>query len=94
VATVIYGAIAWALSGFIPMILAGAGVSLVVYAALFPVVETLLTDSILALNGLPQVALQLALLGGAGEALSITGSALLTRMAITSVANIAGLKVN
>jgi len=90
----LYGALAWALTGLIPMILVGAGMSLVVYTFVEPMIEGLLNDSAAAIGGLPEIAAQLILLSGVGESMSILGSALLTRVAITMASNVAGLKMN
>jgi uncharacterized protein DUF2523 len=90
----LYGVLAWAMGGLVQTMLVGAGLSLVVYAALSPLIEGFLQDAVFALNGLPQVAVQFLLLAGVGEALSILGSAILTRLAISSAANVAGLKVS
>lgn len=90
----IYGALAWAMAGLIPTLLLGAGLAIVTYVGLSPLVEAGLDAAVSKLtgSGLPDVALQLALLSGLGEALSIIGSAILTRLAISAAANVAGLK--
>lgn len=90
-AGILFGIVSWAMSGLIPMILVGAGMSLVLYAGIQPLIEGLLNDSASAINGLPEIALQLLLLTGVGEALSILGSAILTRFAITMASNVAGI---
>lgn len=90
----LYGALAWAVSGLIPMILVGAGMSLVVFTFIEPLIQDLLNSAANYVGGLPEIALQLILLSGVGEALSIIGSALLTRVAIVMASNVAGLKVN
>lgn len=90
----IYGALAWAAAGLIPMLLVGAGLSIVTFAVMQPLVTSLLEQGVSALNGLPQAAVQIALLAGLGESLSIVGSAILTRLAISTASNIAGIKIN
>lgn len=65
-------------------VLTGAGMSVVSFAALLPLVQGALNMIAASVNGLPSDVASVALLGGFGEALSIIGSAVLTRMAIAS----------
>jgi len=88
----IYGALAWAMSGLIPTLLVGAGLSLVTFTALNPLIETMLESAASSLNGLPLAAVQWTLLSGAGDALSILGSAILTRLSIVAASNALGLR--
>jgi len=88
----IYGALAWAMSGLIPTLLVGAGLSLVTFTALNPLIESMLEGAASSLNGLPLAAVQWTLLAGVGDALSILGSAILTRLSIVAASNALGLR--
>ncbi len=88
----IYGALAWAMSGLIPTLLVGAGLSLVTFTALNPLIESMLESAASSLNGLPLAAVQWTLLAGVGDALSILGSAILTRLSIVAASNALGLR--
>lgn len=79
----------WAMGGLIARILVGAGLTLVGYASFVPLVYTGLNQLNSALGGLPADMLQVLLLGGLGEVLSIIGSAMLTRVSL--LAGLAGL---
>jgi Protein of unknown function (DUF2523). len=68
----------------IARVLGGAGLSLTTAAVLIPLVTTALNQAADALAGVGGEILQLALLFGIGEAMSIVGSAVLTRMAMTA----------
>ena len=91
---IIYSALAWAMGGLVQTVLLGAGLALVTYVGLSPLVESALDSATQQLtgSGLPNVALQFALLAGTGEALSILGSAILTRLAISAASKAVGLK--
>jgi|GEM_PF-2322250 hypothetical protein len=88
----LYGILSWAMSGFLANILVGAGISVLVFTGFSPMIESFLNDAISQLNGLPQIAIQFFLLSGAGDALSMMGSALLTRVAMDAAAISFGLK--
>ena len=62
--------------------LGGAGISLVSAAVLLPLVTAALNAAASGLNGLPGDLLNVMLLCGLGECLSVVGSAMLTRVAM------------
>lgn len=70
--------------------LTGAGLSVVSYAAILPIVMAALNAAAAAFRGINADALNLILLFGIGEAISAIGAAMLTRMAISSAS--VGLK--
>lgn len=61
-------------------VLGGAGLSLATAAALIPLLTTAMNAAAGAIGGIPADVLNVALLAGFGEALSIVGSAMLTRV--------------
>jgi len=65
-------------------VLTGAGLALVTFASLTPLVLSALNAAAQATNGIPSTILQLILLSGIGEALTAMGSAVLTRVVINS----------
>jgi len=91
---ILFGLLSWAMAGFIQSILVGAGISFVAYVAFQPLIEGFLQDAVTNLSGLPSIAVQFLLLAGAGEALSIIGSAVLTRVVISAGSKIAGIKLS
>lgn len=68
----------------IARMLSGAGLSVVSMAALMPVVLTALNLVATRINGMSADLASLALLSGLGEGMSIVGSAIMARMAISS----------
>lgn len=68
----------------IARMLGGAGLSVISMAALIPVVLTALNLVSSRINGIAGDLASLALLSGLGEGLSIIGSAIMARMAISS----------
>lgn len=86
------GLVTWALSGFVARIMVGAGLTFITATTLTALVESALGDIAGGMSGLPSAALQLALLGGVAQFLSIIGSALLTRAAIRAAMAGLGLK--
>ena len=68
----------------IARMLSGAGLSVVSMAALMPVVLTALNLVASQINGMSADLASLALLSGLGEGMSIVGSAIMARMAISS----------
>lgn len=88
----LFGVLSWAMSGAIANLLVGAGLTLVVYSGVSGAVEALLSNAASLLGGLPADVMQLALLSGVGDALSILGSAILTRVTLVMASNIAGIK--
>ena len=63
-------------------VLTGAGLSMVSMAALLPLVTTALNAAASAVGGIGGDLLNVILLFGFGEALSVMGAAMLTRMSI------------
>lgn len=86
------GIITWAMSGAVASILVGGGLALVVATGLDLIITSFLDDAMTALGGMPADALAVSLLFGWGEALSIVGAALLTRVGIMATANVIGLR--
>lgn len=72
------------LGSFIARILTGAGLAITTGAVLMPVVTTALDAAASYMGGMAGDMLAVCNLGGAGEAMSIIGSAMLTRTAITA----------
>ena len=68
----------------IARMLSGAGLSVISMAALMPIVLTALNLVSSHINGMSGDLASLALLSGLGEGLSIIGSAIMARMAISS----------
>lgn len=64
--------------------LGGAGLSLVTAAVMIPLVTTALNTAASSIGGITGDVLNVILLFGFGEAISIIGSAMLTRMVIGS----------
>lgn len=62
--------------------LGGAGLSLVTAAVMIPLVTTALNAAVSAIGGISADVLSVILLFGFGEAISIIGSAMLTRLVI------------
>lgn len=88
---VIYSALQWFSKGGIAQMLAGAGMSVIVSQGLDLMVSDSLAVAIGHINDLPPIALQFALMAGIGDALSIVGSAILTRVAMVAAGNIMGV---
>lgn len=72
------------LGSFIARILTGAGLAVVSGAALIPLVTAALDAAAAGLGGMPGDMLAICNMGGIGEAMSIIGSAMLTRTAINA----------
>lgn len=65
-------------------VLGGAGLSLATAALLLPAITSALNAAASGINGIPSDVLNVALLFGFGEAMSLIGSAMLTRVAMNS----------
>lgn len=90
---IISGAITWMMSGAIANLLVGGGITLVIATGLDLLITEFLDDAAAMMGGMPADILNLSLLFGWGEALSILGGALLTRVAIATAANVMGMRV-
>jgi hypothetical protein len=88
----LFNLIAWASVGLIQRVLLGAGLTLIVYSGVSELAESLLNSVSSNFSQLPSAMFQLAMLSGIGESLSILGSAVLSRIAISMASNIAGLR--
>lgn len=88
----LYGLLAWASAGLIQRVLLGAGLTLIVYSGVSELAESLLNSISGSLGQLPTAIYQLAMLSGIGDAISILGSAVLSRIAISMASSIVGLK--
>jgi len=88
----LYGVLAWAMAGLIPRLLVGAGLTLVVFSGVSVGITSLLTMAANYISGAGGAVLQLALLSGVGEFMSLIGSALLTRVGLVMAGNVAGLR--
>ena len=75
----------WVISSVIAKVFIALGIGLFSYYGLYALVEQLLNQVSALLNGLPAEVFQLISLAGIPEALSIIGSAVLTRAALNSV---------
>ena len=81
---------AWYASGWIARILVGGGLTLLTATAVSSGVQSLLTSAASGIGAAGQVA-QLILLGGYGDALSIIGSAIITRATLLYASRIIGI---
>jgi Protein of unknown function (DUF2523) len=72
------------LSGSMARVLTGAGLTLVSYAAIGPLVSTALALATSGASGMLPSVLQLCAMSGAGVAFSSVGSALIARAALAS----------
>lgn len=79
----------WVFAGLIVRLLVGAGLTLFGYGAFVSLLNFALEQVNQALGGMAADALNVLLLGGLGDILSIIGSAMLTRVSL--LAGIAGL---
>lgn len=89
---ILFGVLAWAMSGMISRLLVGAGLTLVVFAGVSVGVQALLDQAAGYIGGAGGAVVQLAMLSGVGEFMSIVGSALLTRVGLVMAGNVVGLR--
>jgi len=75
-------------------VVVGAGLTLIVGGSLTLLVQPRLEAAAASIGGIGGDLGQLILLGGLGEALTILGSAILTRLAIQVANRVLGIKVN
>ena len=90
--TLVRSIIAFAIGGLVARALTGAGLALVGYWIVGDLVLEALEFAKTSMGGLPADVLQLLLLMGVGEYLSIVGSAVLARAAIVAAASAVGIK--
>lgn len=88
----LFGLVTWAFSGALASILVGGGIALVVAVGLDTAVTAFLTAAAGAMGGMPSDVLQLSLLTGWADALSIIGGAFLSRVALVAAGQIIGVK--
>ncbi|CAN7347611.1 DUF2523 family protein [Pseudoxanthomonas sp. LjRoot168] len=79
----------WVLGGFIARTLVGAGLTIVGYVAFVPLLEYGLDQLNNALGGMAADVLNVLLLGGLGDIITIIGSAMMTKISL--LAGLAGL---
>lgn len=91
--SLIFGALSLFASSMLARVLIGGGLTLLVSAGVSAAVDGLLGDAIRTLGSLPATVLDLVLLGGLGTALSVIGSALLTRAAILAAGRVLGVSI-
>ena len=84
--------LAWWSSGAIASLLTGAGLTLISYAGLEPLVSGALDELRIQLGQLPGGVIGILGLMKVPEALSIIGSALLTRVAYVALQSLVGVK--
>lgn len=65
-------------------LLVGAGLGVVTFASITPLILSALNSAASAMTGIGGASLQIALMSGFGEALSAIGSGIMTRVAIES----------
>jgi hypothetical protein len=82
----------WALGGALGALLVGGGISLVVFSGLSLAVESAMEFAADSLAGAPADVVQLALLTGVGDALSLIGAALITRAGILAAGTALGFR--
>jgi len=87
----LFEALQWFAKGGVPAFLTSAGMTMVVFAGLDIAVESALDQASSLIGGMTGDVVDLALLGGMGEAISIIGSALMTRAALMAAQNVMGL---
>lgn len=75
----------WFAVGGIPAFLVHAGLTVAVFSGLEILVTAALNQALIAFDGLPSIAINLALLAGVGTFFNIVGSALLTRVALVTL---------
>lgn len=80
----ILGAMATLASSLVARLLIGAGLSIASYVWVGSAIEGLLGQVSSAWGGMPSAVVQLIALGGAGQALSIIGAALVARAGIVA----------
>ena len=73
------------LGGLLARVLIGAGMTVVTYAGITVAAEALLNEAVQHFAELPAAILNICLLFGVGEAVNITGSAMLTVLAFKSL---------
>lgn len=79
----------WAMGGLIARTLVGAGLTVVGYVAFVPLLEYGLDQLNYALGGIAADVLNVLLLGGLGDIITIIGSAMMTKISL--LAGLAGL---
>lgn len=89
----LYAALLWALTGLIPRLMVGAGLTFLTAAGISTLVNDALNSAAGGLSQLPASVFQVVAMSGVGSALSIVGSAILTRLAIVSATKIIGVAV-
>lgn len=83
--------IAWAISGFVLKLFTTLGIGIFTYVGLKSLVNSMLDLVSPQLSGLPEFVLNIVAIAGIPEALSVVGSALLTRAALNSAKAFVGV---
>jgi len=88
---ILAGLVTWAFSGAMASILVGGGVTLVLATGLDYAINTFLSAAASAMGGMTGDVLNLSLLFGWGQAISVVGGAFLSRVALVAAANVIGI---
>lgn len=89
--SLMFQAVEWFAKGGVPAFLASSGMTMVVFAGIDLAVQSAMDNIVATLNSVEGDLLQLVLLSGVGEAISLIGSAILTRVALLQASNVLGL---
>lgn len=79
--------------GGVQAFLISAGLSITVFAGLEVIVDGALGHVVSSIGGLPSAVYQFAMLSGLGNFVNITGSALLTRLALNAATSALGFSL-
>lgn len=82
--TVLQGLLGGLVGSLAPRVLVGGGLALALAVGLDTLVSSFLSQVVASIGGIPADTLQIMLLAGLGQALSILGGALLTRAALAA----------
>lgn len=93
-ASLLFGVLTVWASSAIARLLIGGGITIVVASGIGATLGSLLDSATSELSALPSVAFNLIALAGFGDAVSIVGSAILTRAALITASNFMGVKIS
>lgn len=85
--------LAWASAGLLSRVLVGAGITLITSVTLVPYVTGMLGNLVGMMQGLSSDLLNILLLAGVGEGITIIGGALLFKVALNGANRIIGAAI-
>lgn len=88
------GLMVWVLAGTLTRVLIGAGLALVTFSVLDDLVTGFLGQVSTYVGALPSAVLEILVMMGAGDALSVVGSALLTVATMKAASMVLGVKMS